>query len=93
MVAVTLDNRETYVGYVRACDVTAERGERDIVLSEPAVYDESTKNYVSTPYQHMFLRADLIYCVAAIHDPVIDKRRVAVGASPFSGPGPKRAGV
>ena len=93
MVAVTLDNRETYVGFVDACDVTVERGERDIVLSEPAVYDESTKNYVSTPYQHMFLRADLIYCVAVIHNPSIDKRRFAVGASPFSGPEPPRASV
>jgi small nuclear ribonucleoprotein (snRNP)-like protein len=83
MVAVTLDNKETYVGVVRACDVTVEKGERDLVLAEPAVYDETTKNYVALPYQDIFVRADLVYCVAAIHDPSIDKRMIPVGESPF----------
>ena len=80
MVAVTLDNKETYVGVVRACDVTVEKGERDLVLAEPAIYNETTKNYVALPYQHIFLRADLIYCVGhsrpehrQAHDP---RRRV-----------------
>jgi hypothetical protein len=85
MVAVTLENKDTYVGFVRACDVTVEKGERDLVLTEPAVYDESTKNYMALPYQHLFVRADLIYCVAVIHDPSIDTRRFAVGKSPFPG--------
>ncbi len=93
MVAVTLENQATYVGFVRACDVTVERGERDLVLTEPAVYDEGTKDYVSLPYQHMFLRADLIYCVAAIHDPSIDKRVFAVGKSPFPERESRRAGT
>lgn len=93
MVAVTLDNRETYVGFVSACDVTVERGERDLVLTEPAVYNEETKDYVALPYQHMFLRADQIYCVAVIHDPSVDKRTFAVGESPFSEQETRRAKV
>ena len=84
MIAVTLDNKETYVGLVGACDVTVEQGERDLVLTEPALYNESTKNYEALPYQHLFLRANQIYCIAVIYDPSADKRMTPVGASPFS---------
>jgi len=61
-----------------------ERGERDLVLTEPAIFIDESRNYVALPYQYMFLRADLIYCVAVIHDPSIDKRTFPVGESPFS---------
>jgi hypothetical protein len=84
MVAVTLENKETDVGLVRACGVTVEQGERDLVLEDPAVYREDSKSYIALPYQHMFLRASLVYCIAVIHDPSIDQRTIPVGASPFS---------
>lgn len=85
MVAVTLNNtnNDTYVGFVEAFDVTVEQGERDLVLAEPAIYKEETKNYVALDYQYLFLRADLIYCVAVVHDPSKDERKVPVGESPF----------
>jgi hypothetical protein len=43
----------------------------------------ATENYVALPYQHIFVRDDLVYGVAAIHDPGIDKRMIPVGESPF----------
>ncbi len=83
MIAVTLQNGEAYVGFADAFDITVERGERDMILTEPAIYVDELKDYRALPYQHIFLRADQIYCIAAIHDPATDRRVTEVGKSPF----------
>jgi hypothetical protein len=84
MVAVALQNGEAYVGYLKVSDVSVEQNERDLVLSEPSLYDEEQRDYVALPYQQLFITASLWYSMAVIHDPDRDKRVVPVGSSPFS---------
>jgi hypothetical protein len=83
MVAVTLQNGDAYVGVVKTCDVAVEQDERDLVLSEPALYDDEQRDYVALPYQELFIPASLRYSMAVIHDPDRDQRIVPVGESPF----------
>jgi hypothetical protein len=84
MVAVTLQNGDAYVGILRACDRTVGGDERDIVLEEPAAYNEESADYTALPYQHLFVPAALVFCITVVHDPARDKRIVPVGASPFT---------
>jgi hypothetical protein len=83
MVAVTLQNGDAYVGFLKTCDVSVEKSERDLVLSEPAVYHEEDGDYTALPYQELFIPASLTYSIAVIHNPEQDKRVVPVGQSPF----------
>ncbi|HLJ81890.1 MAG TPA: DUF6338 family protein, partial [Ktedonobacterales bacterium] len=83
MVAVTLQNGETYAGFLKACDVAAHRDERDLVNSEPAVYDEERHDYQALPFHQMFIPASLQYSVATIADLEHDRRIVPIGESPF----------
>jgi hypothetical protein len=83
MIAITLQNGDAYAGILKACDASVMQQERDMVLSEPAIYSEKTSDYAALPYQHLFIPAGLVYSVASIHDPERDKRMVPVGESPF----------
>ena len=38
-------------------------------MKEPAKYDEALGNYISTSYQHLFLKAELIKIIATVSDP------------------------
>ena len=39
---------------------------RDIVLKEPAVFDEKTKNYIATSYQFVYIRGDQLLFITAL---------------------------
>jgi hypothetical protein len=82
-VAVGLETGEAYVGILAYSELSVEQKERDIILAEPALYDEETKDYRSVPYSHIFLPAALIWSVAVIENPGTDRRLVPVNESPF----------
>ena len=82
-VTVGLTNGQVYAGYVDKADVSVAASERDIILREPALYDEVEKAYRTTPYQTMFLLGSTIASVAAVTDPRGDKRITATGEDLF----------
>ena len=82
-VTVGLTNGQVYAGYVDKADVSVAANERDIILREPALYDEAEKAYRTTPYQTMFLLGSTIASVAAVTDPGGDQRITSTGEDLF----------
>jgi hypothetical protein len=83
-VTVGLTNGEVYAGYVDKADVSVTASERDIILREPALYDETEKTYRATPYQTMFLLGSTIASIAAVSDSRGDERITSAGEDLFS---------
>lgn len=83
-VTVGLTNGEVYAGYVEIAESSVAAAERDVVLREPALYDQRLMRYRSLPYQSLFLLASTIASVAVIFDAAIDKRMTRIGESPFA---------
>ena len=84
LVVVSLKNRDAYAGIIKHVDLSVPQSERDIVLGEPAIYDENAKDYVALAYSALFLPASLISSIAAVHDSSLDKHRLSeVGQSIF----------
>lgn len=75
-VVVGLVNNEAYAGYIKNADVSVSQAERDIVLAEPALYNEQEKSYKTIPYQQLFLPANMISSIAAVYDPQKDGKRI-----------------
>lgn len=82
-VVVRLDSGETYGGMLALADTSVREEERDLVLEEPAEFDEEKSEYISMNYQHLFLPGRLISSVAAVHDPDIDTRVTIIGKPIF----------
>ena len=80
---VGLSNGQVYAGYVDKADVSVAASERDIILREPALYNEADGMYRTTPYQTMFRLGSTITSVAAVSDPRDDKRITSAGESLF----------
>ena len=74
-VVVTLTSGSSYAGYILRGDTSVAFGERDIILAEPAQYNQETKQYQCVSYQHMYLSAGMIASIATVYDPTIDKKR------------------
>ena len=79
-----LNNGEVYAGFIEAADSSVAAAERDVVLREPAQYDQRLMCYRSLEYQSLFLLASTITSVAVIFDATTDKRTTRVGVSPFA---------
>jgi hypothetical protein len=82
-VVVSLRTGEVYAGKLKAADTSVAAFERDLVLEEPALYDENTNQYMALSYQHLFIAARTFYSIASISEPARDKRVVAVGEPLF----------
>jgi len=83
-VTVGLTNGQVYAGYIDKADVSVAASERDIILREPALYDDAQGIYRTTPYQTMFLLGSTIASVAAVTDPRGDERITSAGENLFS---------
>jgi hypothetical protein len=83
-VVVRLTNGEAYAGIVKNVDISVSQAERDIVLAEPAKYMEKENNYKVIPYQQLFLPAALVFSIAVVHNPEIDRRITTIGSTLFS---------
>lgn len=77
-VLVTLTSGETYAGMIEKADISVQQKERDIVLVEPALYDEETNEYHVLPYQYFFVPGALVGSIAVYYNPEIDVERETV---------------
>jgi len=82
-VTVGLNNGEVYAGYVGAADVSVAAAERDVILQEPALYDQRLMRYRTLQYQSMFLLGSTIASMAVVTDAAADKRLTRTGELPF----------
>ena len=65
-VVVRLNSGDTYAGMLQQADISRDPNFRDIVLEEPAVFDERTKNYIATSYQFIYIRGDQLLFITAL---------------------------
>ena len=84
-VVIGLESGEIYAGKLKIADIAASSEERDLVLEEPALYNTESGQYISTPYQYMFIKSRALYSIAAVSEPTIDKRIIPIGEALFSG--------
>ena len=63
-VVISLQSGETYAGVVDKAEVSVEQKERDVVLAEPALYDETSGAYKALPCSHLFVPGSLIGLVS-----------------------------
>lgn len=82
-VVVRLLDGSTLAGMLCRADVTVPPENRDIILSEPATYDEGLGNYLSLPLQHLFIPGASLASVAVVYDPQKDQRVSSVGGYLF----------
>lgn len=78
-VIVTLASGESYAGMLQQADISREPEYRDMVLCEPAVFDENRGNYIATSNQYLYLRGDQIASIGAVSDLVTDERVTEIG--------------
>jgi hypothetical protein len=83
-VVVRLANGEAYAGFIKNADISVSQSERDLVLSEPALFSEKDSNYKVIPYQQLFLPSSMISSIAVVHNPEIDPRITEIGSNLFS---------
>lgn len=72
-VIVTLTDGTTYAGVIETADTGVAAEERDMLLREPALYDQDENAYVVEHYQHLFLPSALIASVAVVYDEELDE--------------------
>jgi hypothetical protein len=65
-VVVTLKSGDVYAGYVRTAEESAPSGERDIVIRQPAKYDDKAHNYRVTSMQDLFVPAELVQNIGTV---------------------------
>lgn len=67
-IVVSLENGEAYEGILETADKNVPPQNRDILLREPAKFSSEQENYITLPYQHLFLPAAQISSVAVVYD-------------------------
>jgi len=82
-VLVTLNSGDTYAGMLDHTDITVEPQYRDLVLSEPYIFDAELDEYRPTSQQFLFLRGSDVASVAVVYDPALDERVVPPTEIPF----------
>lgn len=80
---VALKNGDSFAGMVDSADTSVGPGERDIVLEEPAEYQEEVADYVAMNYEYLFIPGEAVASIAAVHDPELDSRKTELGTRIF----------
>lgn len=81
-VIVTLQNGESYSGFIETADVSVASDERDVILREPGEYDATTNVYEAMQYQSLFIPGSFLSSIATVYNPS-DKRIIPVGEAVF----------
>jgi hypothetical protein len=85
-VVVTLKDGSSYAGVIESADSNVHRENRDMLLKEPAQYNEKIEAFVATRHLYLFLPAELIRSVAVVYDKDEDsERRTTVGEAILGG--------
>lgn len=82
-VVITLTNSDVYAGFIKSADKSVALSERDIVLAEPAQYDEEKKTYIALRYQYLFLPATMVSLIAVVYRSDTDSGRVTEVGKPI----------
>lgn len=82
-IVVSLRTGDAYAGRLRYADCSVASGERDIILEEPALFDEDARVYRTSTYQSLFISAGDVFSIGAISEPDLDSRVVAPGGLLF----------
>lgn len=85
-VVVRTTSGESYVGMMENVDVAVEPQYRDIILEEPARYEEETDNYRTTRHQYLFIPGEEVASVAVVYDQNTDERVTQPGEILFDQP-------
>ena len=64
-IVVSLKSGDVFAGILARGQLSVSREERDIVIEEPAQYNEDANTYTTLPYQYLYLSGDSIYSIAA----------------------------
>lgn len=83
-VVVGLETGNVYLGYIDVADVSVAGLERDIILREPAAYDDQLQRYRATQYQSLFLPGSIVSSVGVVSDARIDTRITSPGEILFN---------
>jgi len=83
-VVIGLQNGDAYAGYIRVVDSKLNSPDRDVLLLEPARFDEVQQRYRATEYQALFLAGATISSIATVHDPGTDARLTQPGEDIFA---------
>jgi hypothetical protein len=83
-VVVGLQNGDSYAGYIRIVDSKINSPDRDVLLLEPARFEEREQCYRATEYQTLFLAGAMISSIATVHDPTTDTRLTKPGEDIFA---------
>lgn len=82
-VVLTLQNGESYSGFIETADISVASSDRDVILREPALYDQEKNEYRASKYQSLFLPGPLLSSVATVYEPT-DKRIIPIGDTVFT---------
>jgi hypothetical protein len=63
-VVVATENGDIYAGYIIMADPEKKADERDVILSEPAVYRRDQERYTALPYRFLYLPGKIVESVA-----------------------------
>ena len=74
---VSLKSGDAYAGILARGQLSVSRDERDIVIEEPAQYNEETGTYIALPYKYLYLSGDSVYSIAACSMPG-DRRKTEI---------------
>ena len=82
-VIVRLLDGSSFAGILSRADTTVPPENRDIILTEPAIFNEESGNYRSVEHQHLFIPGASLATVAVVYDPEKDTRIAPVGTVLF----------
>jgi hypothetical protein len=85
-VVIGLQNGDAYAGYIRVVDSKLNSPDRDVLLLEPALFDEQERCYRATEYQALFLAGATVSSIATVHNPRTDARLTQPGEDIFAAP-------
>ena len=84
-VIVRISDGKTYAGILEQADTFVDQNERDIILKEPAIYLQDEDNYLSLPYQYLFLPGSIVSSIGVVAD-TEDRRITRIGTYLFDKP-------
>lgn len=67
-VLISLTNGDTYKGLIETADTGVPSEDRDILLADPVLFDESAGRYIETGSRYQFLPAALISSVSVLQN-------------------------
>lgn len=74
-IVVRLDSGDAYAGMLQHADYGRKSDFRDIILAEPALFDENTQKYIATSNQFIYIRGDQwLFITALTKDDEINSR-------------------